>query len=153
MPGNRKRGRDDVLSRSRIMGCAELNNPGRTRKGGKPPKKKRNHNNNNNNSQQKKIKSERNKRATHGGAWSSRPSARASSQPSPSLNGGSDGYFSTHTPRLRAASEASENQRQPPVWRSSAAFSDSPQQGSLLVFKPLFLSLLSFLCRVAGNIW
>lgn len=41
----------------------------------------------------------------HGEAWSSRLLARASSPPSPSLNGGSDGYwlpFSTHRLRLRA---------------------------------------------------
>lgn len=66
VPGNsekkkkKKGGRDDVLSRSRIMGCAELNNPGRTRaRGGKrhPLPKKHHHNNNkNNNNRQQRIR-------------------------------------------------------------------------------------------------
>lgn len=55
------------------MGCAELNNPRRT------------------GASQNKIK-DRNKRV-HGEAWSSRLLARASSPPSPSLNGESDGYW------------------------------------------------------------
>lgn len=72
------KGRDDVLSRSRIMGCAELNNPGGGRGG----------------ETQKNKTTTSAARIVHGESWSCRLSAKASSPPSPSLSGGSDGYFS-----------------------------------------------------------
>lgn len=113
--------RDVMTSPStlRIMGCAELNNPRRT------------------GASQNKIK-DRNKRV-HGEAWSSRLLARASSPPSPSLNGESDGYWLRF---FHPQASPSRLITQPFLWATAAV---NPVITWMCYGSVLF-------CRVAGNI-
>lgn len=80
----------------------------------------------------------------HGEAWSSRLLARASSPPSPSLNGGSDGYwlpFSTHRLRLRALLRN----------RLFSCGGGGQSRDNLNVLRICRCCFVLF-CRVAGNI-
>lgn len=80
----------------------------------------------------------------HGEAWSSRLLARASSPPSPSLNGGSDGYwlpFSTHRLRLRALLRN----------RLFSCGGGGQSRDNLNVLR-ICRCCFVFFCRVAGNI-